>query len=339
MKEKSASQSAPACRNLDKGGFFSLRVLIGLFVFLSGVFLALLSFGTFSSVLAQNGTTREQMTLALAQALAIQPPACVPGQEMFTDVPASSPFCPFIEELARSGITGGCTATKYCPGSSVTRAQMAVFIVKAMEACPTLDPRDDMIRVGGVCIDKYEASIWNAPRGGAQVTGAIPCNANGQNCTNIYARSVAGVQPRGNITWFQAQAALRNSGKRLPTNAEWQMAALGTPDGFPCNVNSGGSVATGSRPGCVSTAGVFDMVGNVWEWVADWVPQSTACPGWGPFSDDQMCLAGASTMAPGPGALFRGGAWGDGTFAGPFTVLGNTEPSASLGNVGFRGAR
>jgi hypothetical protein len=330
MKKKSTSRSV----------FLNLRVLFGLFVMLAGAVLTLVSFGTFSSVFAQNGTTREEMALTLAEALNLpQPPACVPGQEMFTDVPANSPFCPFIEELARRGITGGCTATKYCPGSSVTRAQMAVFIVKAMEACPTLDPRDEMIRMGGVCIDKYEASIWNAPRGGAQITGAIPCNANGQNCTNIYARSVAGVQPRVSITWFQAQAALRNSGKRLPTNAEWQMAALGTPDGSPCNVNSGGPVVTGSSLGCASTAGALDMVGNVWEWVADWVPQSTVCPGWGPFSDDQMCLAGASTTAPGPGAVFRGGSWGDGTFAGPFTVLGNLEPWASVFNIGFRGAR
>jgi S-layer homology domain len=123
MKKKSTSQSA----------FFSLRVLIGLFVFGAGVFLALFSFGPATTGFAQ-GTTREQLAIALAQALAIQPPACVPGQEMFNDVPASSPFCPFIEELARRGITGGCGGGNYCPGDPVTRAQMAVFIVKATSA-------------------------------------------------------------------------------------------------------------------------------------------------------------------------------------------------------------
>jgi hypothetical protein len=49
---------------------------------------------------------------------------------MFTDVPASNPFCPWIEELARQGITSGCTPTTFCPSASVTRAQMSVFIVK-----------------------------------------------------------------------------------------------------------------------------------------------------------------------------------------------------------------
>jgi hypothetical protein len=38
------------------------------------------------------------------------------------------------------------------------------------------------------------------------------------------------------------------------------------------------------------------------EWVADWVPLSTACTGWGGESDDRMCLAGASTEVGGPGA-------------------------------------
>lgn len=61
------------------------------------------------------------------------------------------------------------------------------------------------------------------------------------------------------------------------------------------------------------------MVGNVTEWTADWVPQSTACPGWSGFSGDTMCLSGASTTAFGPGALLRGGFFFGGTNAGPLT--------------------
>jgi hypothetical protein len=145
MKKKSTSQSAPAHRpvlrssaateggRFGEGGFLNLRVLFGLFVMLAGIFLALVSFGPATTGFAQ-GTTREQMTLALAQALAINPSACVPGQEMFNDVPASSPFCPFIEELSRRGITGGCGGGNFCPGDPVTRQQMAVFLVKTLEA-------------------------------------------------------------------------------------------------------------------------------------------------------------------------------------------------------------
>jgi hypothetical protein len=123
MKKKSTSHSA----------FLSLRVLFGLFVMLAGVFLALVSFGPATTGFAQ-GTTREKMAVELAQALNIQPPACVAGREMFNDVPASSPFCSYIEELSRRGITGGCGGGNFCPADPVTRQQMAVFLVKAVDA-------------------------------------------------------------------------------------------------------------------------------------------------------------------------------------------------------------
>jgi S-layer homology domain len=80
--------------------------------------------------------TRAQMAVFLLKTLECSgytPPPCVPGQEMFNDVPASSPFCPWIEELARRGITGGCGGSNYCPSASVTRAQMAVFLLKTLE--------------------------------------------------------------------------------------------------------------------------------------------------------------------------------------------------------------
>ena len=49
----------------------------------------------------------------------------------FADVPASEPFYPFIENLIHNGVTEGCGGDAYCIGSPVTRAQMAVFLLKA----------------------------------------------------------------------------------------------------------------------------------------------------------------------------------------------------------------
>ena len=196
-----------------------------------------------------------------------------------------------------------------------------------------------MVKVGPLCVDVYEASLWNSMTGGSPADPSA-CNANGNNCTNIFARSVAGVTPTATITWFQAQQACANAGKRLLTNAEWQMAAAGTPDdSTSCNTNSGSDANTGAFAGCVSNHGVNDMVGNLSEWVADWVPRSTACPGWGLFSDDLMCLAGADTTG-GPGALIRGGDFNDGSSAGVFAVDGFSQPSSAVvGVVGFRCAR
>ncbi len=48
----------------------------------------------------------------------------------FADVPGSDPFYAKIETLFHAGVTAGCAAGAYCPQSSITRAQMAVFLLK-----------------------------------------------------------------------------------------------------------------------------------------------------------------------------------------------------------------
>jgi hypothetical protein len=48
----------------------------------------------------------------------------------FPDVPQNA-FYPFIENLFHNAVTGGCAGGGYCPGNNVTRAQMAVFLLKA----------------------------------------------------------------------------------------------------------------------------------------------------------------------------------------------------------------
>jgi hypothetical protein len=49
----------------------------------------------------------------------------------FTDVPATHSHFAYIQKLKELGITGGCTATSYCPEDPVTRGQMAAFLVRA----------------------------------------------------------------------------------------------------------------------------------------------------------------------------------------------------------------
>ena len=86
---------------------------------------------------------------------------------------------------------------------------------------------------------------------------------------------------------------------------------------------------TGARTDCESVRGTFDMVGNLDEWVAEWVPLSTTCSNWGGLSDDLMCLFGASTSDFGPGALLRGGDFRNRTSAGPLAVVGSGGPFSS----------
>jgi hypothetical protein len=60
--------------------------------------------------------------------------------DSFTDTPNSNIFYSFIETIFHKGITGGCGAGVYCPGNSVTRAQMAVFILKAEHGAAYVPP-------------------------------------------------------------------------------------------------------------------------------------------------------------------------------------------------------
>ena len=48
----------------------------------------------------------------------------------FLDVPPSDPFHDYVDTLARDGITSGCGGGSFCRNSNVTRAQMAVFLLK-----------------------------------------------------------------------------------------------------------------------------------------------------------------------------------------------------------------
>jgi hypothetical protein len=87
-----------------------------------------------------SSTTREQMAvfvLIAREGAGYAPVACAPPNT-FGDVPETSPFCRFIEELSNRGVVGGCGGGNYCPGEAVTREQMAVFVLRTLD--PALDP-------------------------------------------------------------------------------------------------------------------------------------------------------------------------------------------------------
>jgi glucose/arabinose dehydrogenase len=77
--------------------------------------------------------TRGEMAVFIERAMGNFSPSPSPSG-MFSDVPAGHPFRLFIEELYNDGITSGCSTSPlmYCPGSPVTRGQMAVFILRAV---------------------------------------------------------------------------------------------------------------------------------------------------------------------------------------------------------------
>jgi len=195
---------------------------------------------------------------------------------------------------------------------------------------------------------------------------------NGNWTEPAYAASLPAVMPTTCLTWFQAEQACRLAGKRLITNEEWQAAAAGTPDpgdaddgSTTCDTNTEQPVAAGTRSACVSSWGAYDMVGNVWEWVAGWSDLATGCIVWdGTFGDDMSCVGPNYTPPPGfigppapltipgdpktdifpvdpriPGAVIRGGNFAAGTRNGVFAIYGAVPPHNRSRSTGFRCAR
>jgi len=83
--------------------------------------------------------------------------------------------------------------------------------------------------------------------------------------------------PVDGVSWDSAVAYCQWTNKRLPTEAEWEVAARGTEQRlFPWGNNqsvvplpAGGTYPVGGKPTNQSSFGVFDMAGNVWEWVGE----------------------------------------------------------------------
>ena len=274
--------------------------------------------------------------------------------------------------LALSFVWAAEAAAVTCPPDSVPVGSVCVDKYEA-SAWVVPNPTTDnaalvaMIRGGTVTLTDLQAGGATQVAAGAPASACVPkpfgsppypenfpMNGNWVSLPGadpptpgIYSASIAGVLPSNCLSWFQAEQLCRLSGKRLLTNADWQAAAAGTPDpavddeSTTCNVG-GPPLAitpTGSRSACVSNWGVYDMVGNLSEWVAEWVPASTVCPGWEEsFSDDAMCFAGAAESW-GPGGIYRGGSWGRASGPGVFAIRA-TPPVTHYGDRGgFRCGR
>ena len=114
--------------------------------------------------------------------------------------------------------------------------------------------------------------------------------------------------PVDHITWDEAQRYCGSVGMRLPTEAEWEYAArAGTPGARYGDVES---IAwydgdSGSQTHPVGSKdpnawNLYDMLGNVWQWTADW---------YGDKYYSQHDYQDPQGPPAGPSKTFRGGSW------------------------------
>jgi formylglycine-generating enzyme required for sulfatase activity len=177
------------------------------------------------------------------------------------------------------------------------------------------DPDEQPARkvyVDAFFMDKYQTSVGKYGTFLEATAREAPADWDVMN------KSMHQKRPVVNVDWTDADAYCKWAGKRLPTEAEWEKAARGTdgrtypwgnelPTDFHANMkkeiwnNHVVLTPVGMFENGKSPYGIYDMAGNVWEWVSDWYSQDYYKVG--PLKNP----TGPST---GSYKVVRGGSWG-----------------------------
>lgn len=208
-----------------------------------------------------------------------------------------------------------------------------------------------------VSYEQYVAFLnWMGPGSHANGCDGQPCLATRSesetsavsfDSANYSVPSVINRMPVVEVTWYGAKTYCETLDRRLPTEAEWELAAKGVngtvyPWGDtwdPARARTSRSLAEGETAGAVAVdsfplgastyTGALNMSGNVAEWVSDW------------YDDGYYFTADASSPDPvgpplGDEKVVRGGSWPDVPFFARTVHRQSQRPGDPTAWIGFR---
>ncbi|MGQ9836201.1 MAG: formylglycine-generating enzyme family protein [Thermoanaerobaculaceae bacterium] len=198
-------------------------------------------------------------------------------------------------------------------------------------SCPGDESPGGEVAFTPFAIDAYEVTVEAYRRFAAATGRVLPPQPPGSNDRS----------PVVNVTHGEAAAFCAYLGKRLPTEAEWEAAARGNAQGSiypwpgPPTNDHGNFSGVGGKdrfPGLApvgsfapNSLGLFDMAGNVWEWVADdYLPK--------PPSSQAAAKGGKLKVV-------KGGAWNSLFPSLRISNRGRLPADTASDTVGFRCAR